>query len=333
MSNSNCKVYISDWNDELAVYLYNDNYSAIILPNMGANVIELLCHQSGASILRTPPDFSHLKEKPFVYGNPILFPPNRIEDGHFTFNGIEYSFPVNEPVFQNHIHGFICQSSFKIKKIYTRNQIALAVFEMNSFENLFYKDYPNNFIIRMIICLSKNGLTQKIIIKNTSKKIMPIGVGFHTAFNIPFINNLQIKDTFLRASVGKQWELNARYLPTEKYKNDQTIAIAMRNGQINPLAKDCHGHYSRDDILVENKHFNGILIGNPSLKHQLVFEVSNGFRHWMFWNDSGNKDFFCPEPQTCMINAPNLKLPSDITGLQILKPQEILKEKINIRIS
>jgi aldose 1-epimerase len=39
------------------------------------------------------------------YGFPILFPPNRIEDGKFKLNGVEYSLPLNEPLRNNHIHG------------------------------------------------------------------------------------------------------------------------------------------------------------------------------------------------------------------------------------
>ncbi|NHN34636.1 hypothetical protein G9U52_33245 [Paenibacillus sp. S3N08] len=36
------------------------------------------------------------KEKPRNHGIPVLFPPNRYEDGSFSFNGRMYSFPVNE---------------------------------------------------------------------------------------------------------------------------------------------------------------------------------------------------------------------------------------------
>jgi aldose 1-epimerase len=38
------------------------------------------------------------------------------------------------------------------------------------------------------------------------------------------------------------------------------------------------------------------------------------------YNGAANGRFFCPEPQTSMVNAPNVDLPPDQTGLIRLEP-------------
>ena len=43
------------------------------------------------------------------------------------------------------------------------------------------------------------------------------------------------------------------------------------------------------------------------------------------WNDGGDKGYFCPEPMTAMINAPNLALDDEVTGYRELKKGETFK--------
>jgi aldose 1-epimerase len=40
------------------------------------------------------------------------------------------------------------------------------------------------------------------------------------------------------------------------------------------------------------------------------------------WNDKGFNGYFCPEPMSAMIDAPNLDLPADLTGYRELAPNE-----------
>ena len=50
----------------------------------------------GAEILRTPgaDEIEVFKGRPQVFGLPILFPPNRIADGRYTFEGRSYQYPI-----------------------------------------------------------------------------------------------------------------------------------------------------------------------------------------------------------------------------------------------
>ena len=42
----------------------------------------------------------------------------------------------------------------------------------------------------------------------------------------------------------------------------------------------------------------------------------------MIWNDHGDKGYFCPEPMTWIIDAPNQHIPVDESGYRELAPGE-----------
>jgi len=44
------------------------------------------------------------------------------------------------------------------------------------------------------------------------------------------------------------------------------------------------------------------------------------YRFWFFWNGGGGLELLSAEPMTWMVNAPNLDLPPEITGLQVIEP-------------
>ncbi|MOA61547.1 Aldose 1-epimerase [compost metagenome] len=52
----------------------------------------------------------------------------------------------------------------------------------------------------------------------------------------------------------------------------------------------------------------------------LVYDVSPSYKQWMIWNNGATPGFFCPEPQLNLVNAPNVDLPAEETGLVSLEP-------------
>ena len=54
----------------------------------------------------------------------------------------------------------------------------------------------------------------------------------------------------------------------------------------------------------------------------LVCERDERFRFVMLWNGDGRQNFVCPEPQSWMVDAPNLPLPPETTGFEALQPGE-----------
>lgn len=60
---------------------------------------------------------------------------------------------------------------------------------------------------------------------------------------------------------------------------------------------------------------------------KICYEVSDEYGFWIIWNDRGFNGYFCPEPMTAMIDAPNLSLPDNVTGYREIKPEETFEVK------
>ena len=74
-----------EWHGTQAVEFTKRDYTALLVPSVGANLVRLAHTRLGVEVLRTPSEREHdeFLRRPHVYGVPILFPPNRIADGGF----------------------------------------------------------------------------------------------------------------------------------------------------------------------------------------------------------------------------------------------------------
>jgi galactose mutarotase-like enzyme len=73
-------------------------------------------------------------------------------------------------------------------------------------------------------------------------------------------------------------------------------------------------HFTGKPSQKDGKPFYGATFEDKTAKLRLVYEAGPEFRNWVIWNENGKNGFFCVEPQTWTINAPNLSLPPEQTG-------------------
>ena len=76
-------------------------------------------------------------------------------------------------------------------------------------------------------------------------------------------------------------------------------------------------------VLPDGSVFRGVRMTDTASGKGIGYEVSEGYHFWILWNDRGEKHYFCPEPMTAMIDAPNLDMPAEKTGYCELEPGEI----------
>lgn len=257
---------------ENCIHLGFKDWEAVVLPSFGANLISL--KHKGLPVLRTPDSIEQLKENPCLYGNPVLFPPNRTADGIFLFEEKEYHLPVNEPHTGNHLHGMLYNALFDVLEVTDRSAVCL----LKNSGNLF----PFDFCMKIFFALDGEGLTQYIEIRNEGSCSMPVLLGFHTSFAAPAEFSVSIKE---------RWERDGRHIPTGKLSPLNEYELCFKKGCAS------EGQIISDYYTAENQY--------ARLGH-VLYQVSPEFTQWVLYNGGGNKDFLCVEPQTGPVNGLNI---------------------------
>lgn len=258
-------------------------WNAVIYPAYGACLMELSC--GGQAILRSPQNENELKSNPHLYGNPILLPPNRTEDGTFLFAGRSYSLPVNEPEKHNHIHGLFYNAPFVVTKS-TVNEIWC------SYHN-HHERYPFPCTISFHYIIGDEGLHIDISIRNDGRLTMPLILGFHTTF---------VEPATFAVPIRMRWERDERFLPTGRLLPLNTEEEQIKTGS-SYRKKLLSGYYTAGGHRVRIGDF--------------IMETSEGFNQWVLYNGGGEGGYLCVEPQTGPVNG--LNIPG---GAQILEAGE-----------
>lgn len=285
-------------------------YSAKINLSRGANCISLRNSKYSAKILREP-DYSGSLDNPYLYGMPILFPVNRISNARFVFEDREYAFPVNESATGCYLHGVLHEQEFQM--IESGTDYVICSYRADK-DNP-YVGYMQEFEITISYYLSENGLEQKTEIINLSDINMPIMVGYHTTFNIPFIENQNVDNLRIYADVTDYVERNMdTYLPNGKISTGDEVTVKLQQEMFKPCEKKISRHYK-----IGNSGKMCIFDVNNNI--QILYENSKNMKFRLIYN--GNADsYICLEPQNCMIDCLNSVLDYEYTGFEYAKPGE-----------
>jgi aldose 1-epimerase len=316
------QTYEGQFHDESAIWLKWGSYEAAVLPKVGANLIAFRDTAKGYNILREPSleEMNEFRARPIVHGIPVLFPPNRYEDGTFTWNGRTYTFPVNEENTGNHLHGFLHDAAWNVDDFGVNGtesyvQCSITVDESHAI----YQFLPHRFTLRLRYSLSDNGLLQHVMVINNGEEAMPSMIAFHTTLNAPFVPGSTSDDYTFTMTTGKRWELNERMLPTGGHQELLEEEVAMQTTGISPFWQPMDNHYTSATRDGRNK----MELTDNRAGVTLVYDVGSAYKQWMIWNNKATPGFFCPEPQLNLVNAPNVNLPAEEIGLVTLAPGAI----------
>ncbi|MFE5321329.1 aldose 1-epimerase [Paenibacillus sp. NPDC056579] len=305
-----------------AMELSAGGYRAVIAHGVGSNVVELSRPAEGLNFLRTPDNGETLRQKSQRYGIPPLFPPNRILDGKFSTPYRQYDLPLNSSDGLHFMHGILHKRPWKVKSERILDNVAaelVLLMEMGR-EGEMYPYFPHEFTYELTYTLSERGLEQQVRITNLSSDPMPLGVGFHTALRVPFADGGREEDYRLAISVGKEWDLTPLFVSTGKQLPLDETDKPLRGEGIAPTGAPYAKHFTSSPMERSGKPFHGSVLTDTKRNISLVYETDPKYGHWTVWNDDGKSGFICPEPQTWTNNAPNVPLPDEMTGFQLLEP-------------
>lgn len=318
---------IVDFNGTPCVKLEAGGYTALIAYEIGSNVIRLHNDKDGIEFFRFNPEnpADVIRQSAEVWGLPTLYLPNRFADGVLKTSDAVYQLPVNEKApYNNHIHGFIHKRIHEVVETGAdENSAWVKTRYVYDEKDEFFVSLPVKFTAEYTFILSDKGMEQKISFTNNDTKVLPMSLASHTAINAPFVDGGKEEDIRLQVPVGKKCELNSRCLPTEKYLELTDWDLEYKNGTKCPVLQVVDNDmYFAEDLEIDGEKFHGVIAKDIASGKKLCYEVSKEYGFWIIWNDRGFNHYFCPEPMTAMIDAPNLSTPAEISGYREVKPSE-----------
>ena len=318
---------ISEFNGTPVVEMYAGGYTALVAYELGSNVIRLHDDKNKVEFFRFKAD-NHsdvIKQSAEVWGLPSLYLPNRFADGVLKTSDAVYQLPVNEKApYNNHIHGFLQKRAHTLVEHYADDNCAVVKTKYRYDENdEFFEYFPVRFLAEFTFTLSECGLEHKVKFTNLSDKMMPMSFATHNTINSPFVEGGKEENIRLFVPVQKRCLLNSRCLPDgEPVALDGTDFEYIENGRQPVLQNVDNEMYVTGSQKLGEQDFHGVIAEDTESGIKIAYEVSDEYKFWIIWNDKGFNGYFCPEPMTAMIDAPNLDMPDAVTGYTEVKPQQ-----------
>ena len=320
-------VQIINWKGMPCLQLSSGGYTAWIAPEIGSNVIRLFHEEKGLEFFRFRADNTPeaIQQSAEVWGLPTLYLPNRFADGVLKTSDAVYHLPVNEAApYNNHIHGFLHKRKHRVMELCADESAAWAKTSYTYDEtDPFFANLPIPFRADFTFRLTAEGLFYRVTFTNCSDKQMPMSLATHTTINSPFVVGAAEANSRITVPITEKWVLNERCLPTCEILPLSDYDLQYKNGTMCPVLKNIDNDmYTATAQTLNGKPFYGLTAVDTKTGKGIGYEVSENYRFWILWNDKGHNGYFCPEPMTAMIDAPNLNLPKEQTGYQELAPQE-----------
>jgi aldose 1-epimerase len=328
---NNAAVELTEFKGLTAVQLSVGNAFAVFVPALGSNVVRFCDNERNIEVFRysesTP--LEEISNARYLWGLQCLYLANRFSDGVLRTSDAVYQLPINEPAMHNFIHGFIHNRSHKLKShgIIKETGRAYAeseyIFDKN---DEFYQYFPVDFIFNVRVEFGdRKGsprLKHTIRITNISPKKLPISIATHTAVCAPFVKGGKGEDVRLKMPISERIVLDpSRWLPTGKPNeplNDYDMAY--KDGTCCPVLRDINNNMYK--LATPEVDVNRVCVTDTVSGRQIINSWDSNYKFTIIWNDGGFKEYFCPEPMTAQIDAPNLNCPPSESGYAELSPNE-----------
>lgn len=263
--------------------IINELWSAEVEPHLGANVTRL--QYKSQDVFVPLLSRGQLEKNPYIQGAPILLPANRTANGQFTFEGREYTLPINEPANKAHLHGLLHTCRFNTDEI-SEDSITLS-----------YKNegeiYPFPFEITVKYSIVGEAFKQSYTVKNTGKGNMPFTFALHTSF---------VEPESFTVPIDMCQEKDERHIPTGRY-----IKLSERESR--------YAKGSPSKGIPISRYYRSC--GHTAFVGEFNYTVSDDFDHWILFNAAGKGNLLCVEPQCGAVNGLNME-----KGHTVLAPGE-----------
>ncbi len=175
--------------------LFNKNGMSVDITNYGAKIVRLYAPDKNGrfdDVVLGFDTFEEMIEKEIYFGAVCGRFANRIKDGKFSIDGVEYTLPINNGT--NSLHGGVHGFNEKVwtVKSASETELVLELFSPDGDEG-----YPGNLTVTVTYSLTDDNEV-KIHYEATTDKATVIGLTNHSYFNLKGAGNGTIKNHVLQ---------------------------------------------------------------------------------------------------------------------------------------
>lgn len=197
-----------------------------ILPEIGAALHQvcLACDTATHPLLWSQDDAKQFfREGLAQYRGALLMPfADRIENGRYLFEGVEYVLARNDPDTKNALHGFMNQKVFREMTLFCDETRASVTLSCSYTGN--HPGYPFPFVVSVSYRLSSKGFHCITRVRNTASCNIPVGMGWHPYFklkgnpsdyaiNIPAIASFYTTEDYINTGELLPFNKENQFLP------------------------------------------------------------------------------------------------------------------------
>lgn len=233
---------------------------------------------------------------------PLVPYSNRIGDGRFSFEGVDYALRPNATISPHPLHGVGWLRAWDVTAV-APESVSLALVHASSGRD--DPEWPWSFAATQTIALDDAGLHLTLTVTNEDSGLMPAGIGMHPFF--PKSPRMELQ--FEAAAV---WRNDALMLPQERASVPPEWHFAIRRPVADLTVDNCFADWSRSALLYWPERGWGLhLDASEVCGHLVVFT-------------SPARESIAIEPVSHANNAVNLAAARGDTGLAILAPDATL---------
>jgi len=301
---------------------------ACIVPGLGGNCLQLaLPPKPGADAIPLIDDLAlieQLETSPNRYGIPVLFPwPSGIPGGVFRFQDGTINLNSGDEITTYH-HVFVNTASWTVMEVGADDARAWLTAEIKSEQcGVLAARFGWPCTLRITWTLLTDRLNIDMTVTNRGDSAMPMGLGLHPYFSLPFGSRGSRAECRLKADVGRQWDLGATCelspadaAPADPFLPECTFpAGAVMGGALHEIAFN-HVYQAR---FKDGQQTLAAVI-DPANGIRLTVRGSRDFGTWVFYTPP-DRDAISLEPWTLAANGFNLAAAGiEEAGLVTLAP-------------
>ncbi|ERM19037.1 aldose 1-epimerase [Brevibacillus laterosporus] len=300
--------------DDYITYVLTDaEYpaEAHLVPGFGNNLFRFSVNNQ--EVFVSPEKISMIRDASARFGNPILFPPNKIRHGSFSFNGKKYQLGLNKG--EHHSHGELRVRAWNV--IDRGAKADRGAFVVSEFD---FADHPDlleafqaRLVFRFTYVLQDGVLRLEGEVKNESEVAAPFMLGFHPYFHVKQGHEQQ---TIMQVSSKLEWPVNEEGF-VDGSPTSTDLCQQLTKGLAYPDMPKGRDHAF---VTVEDGTTSCELIDQQE-SHKIVYEFGDQFPFMLVFQPSWNNSVSL-EPYTAVTDAFNLDVAAEQTGARGLEPGE-----------